>query len=143
MIGAKITTTGVLLRKADTKATGGSIRNCALKTVVFPSGNNFFISCPNAPLWRIPSLTRKSIPTVIIPLLLKPSSMIGALIWDGLRPGMVLLTVVVLFLCVGILTPKEMLEGFSNKGIILLTDQKFQQTEQTARQSGLTMNHGL
>ena len=31
---------------------------------------------------------------------------------------MVLLTVVVLFLCVGILTPKEMLEGFSNKGMI-------------------------
>ena len=41
---------------------------------IFPSGNNFFISCPNAPLWRMPSLTRKSIPTVIIPLLLKPSS---------------------------------------------------------------------
>ena len=31
---------------------------------------------------------------------------------------MVLLTVVVFFLCVGILTPKEMLEGFSNKGMI-------------------------
>ena len=74
MIGAKITTTGVLLRKAETKAIGGSIRNCALKTVVFPSGNNFLMSCPNAPLWRMPSLTRKSIPTVIIPLLLKPSS---------------------------------------------------------------------
>jgi len=69
--GAKITTTGVLLRKADTKATGGSIRNCALKTVVFPS----FV-------------------------LLALVGMIGALIWDGLRPGMVLLTVVVLFLCV-------------------------------------------
>ncbi|MDO4756385.1 MAG: SLC13 family permease, partial [Parabacteroides sp.] len=32
--------------------------------------------------------------------------------------GIVLLTVVILFLCVGILTPKEMLEGFSNKGMI-------------------------
>lgn len=31
---------------------------------------------------------------------------------------MVLLTVVVLFLVVGILSPKEMLEGFSNKGMI-------------------------
>ena len=31
---------------------------------------------------------------------------------------MVLFSVVVLFLCAGILTPKEMLEGFSNKGMI-------------------------
>ena len=37
---------------------------------------------------------------------------------SGLGPGMVLFSVVVLFLCVGILTPKEMLEGFSNKGMI-------------------------
>ncbi|MGM9760688.1 MAG: SLC13 family permease [Parabacteroides sp.] len=44
--------------------------------------------------------------------------MVAALIWDRMRPGMVLLTVVVLFLCVGILTPREMLEGFSNKGMI-------------------------
>lgn len=35
-----------------------------------------------------------------------------------MRPGMVLFSVVVLFLCAGILTPKEMLEGFSNKGMI-------------------------
>ena len=54
----------------------------------------------------------------IIFVLLALVGMIGALIWDGLRPGMVLLTVVVLFLCAGILTPKEMLEGFSNKGMI-------------------------
>ena len=54
----------------------------------------------------------------IIFVLLALVGMIAALIWDGLRPGMVLLTVVVLFLCVGILTPKEMLEGFSNKGMI-------------------------
>ena len=47
----------------------------------------------------------------IIFVLLALVGMIGALIWDGLRPGMVLLTVVVLFLCVGILTPKEMLEN--------------------------------
>ncbi len=44
--------------------------------------------------------------------------MLAALIWDGMRPGMILLTVVVLFLCAGILTPREMLEGFSNKGMI-------------------------
>ena len=50
------------------------MRTCAFKTVVFPSGRSFLINCPKAPLWRIPSLTRKSIATVIIPLLLKPSS---------------------------------------------------------------------
>ena len=54
----------------------------------------------------------------IILVLLALIGMIAALIWDRLRPGMVLLTVVVFFLCVGILTPKEMLEGFSNKGMI-------------------------
>lgn len=54
----------------------------------------------------------------IIFVLLALAGMIGALIWDGMRPGMVLLSVVVLFLCAGILTPKEMLEGFSNKGMI-------------------------
>lgn len=54
----------------------------------------------------------------IIFVLLALVGMIAALIWDRLRPGMVLLTIVVLFLCLGILTPKEMLEGFSNKGMI-------------------------
>lgn len=54
----------------------------------------------------------------IIFVLLALAGMIAALVWDKMRPGMVLLTVVVLFLCVGILTPKEMLEGFSNKGMI-------------------------
>ena len=51
-------------------------------------------------------------------VLLALAGMVAALIWDQMRPGMVLLTVVVLFLCAGILTPKEMLEGFSNKGMI-------------------------
>lgn len=46
------------------------------------------------------------------------AGMVAALIWDRMRPGMVLLTVVILFMCVGILSPKEMLEGFSNKGMI-------------------------
>lgn len=54
----------------------------------------------------------------IIFVLLALIGMLAALIWDKMRPGMVLLTVVVLFLCAGILTPKEMLEGFSNKGMI-------------------------
>ena len=44
--------------------------------------------------------------------------MIAALIWDKMRPGMVLFSVVVLFLCAGIISPKELLEGFSNMGMI-------------------------
>lgn len=35
-----------------------------------------------------------------------------------MRPGLVLLSGAILFMCTGILTPKEMLEGFSNKGMI-------------------------
>lgn len=54
----------------------------------------------------------------IIFVLLALLGMVMALILDKMRPGMVLFSVVVLFLCVGILTPKEMLEGFSNKGMI-------------------------
>lgn len=44
--------------------------------------------------------------------------MVVALVLDKMRPGMILFTVVVLFLCAGILSPREMLEGFSNKGMI-------------------------
>lgn len=51
-------------------------------------------------------------------VLLALLGMVIALVLDKMRPGMVLFSVVVLFLCVGILTPKEMLEGFSNKGMI-------------------------
>lgn len=54
----------------------------------------------------------------IVFVLLALVGMVAALIFDKMRPGMVLLTVVVLFMCVGILSPKEMLEGFSNKGMI-------------------------
>ena len=46
------------------------------------------------------------------------AGMVAALIWDRMRPGMILFSVVVLFLVAGILSPKEMLEGFSNKGMI-------------------------
>lgn len=44
--------------------------------------------------------------------------MLWALIADKMRPGLILFTAVVLMLCAGILTPKEALEGFSNKGMI-------------------------
>ncbi len=44
--------------------------------------------------------------------------MLAALIRDRMRPGMILFSVVVLFLCAGILSPREVLEGFSNKGMI-------------------------
>ena len=51
-------------------------------------------------------------------VLLALVGMVIALVLDKMRPGMILFSVVVLFLCAGILTPKEMLEGFSNKGMI-------------------------
>lgn len=44
--------------------------------------------------------------------------MVFALIKDLMRPGLTLFSVVVLFLCAGILSPKEALDGFSNKGMI-------------------------
>ena len=44
--------------------------------------------------------------------------MLAALIADKMRPGLVLFTVLVIFLVCGILSPKEMIEGFSNKGMI-------------------------
>ena len=50
--------------------------------------------------------------TVVVALLLV------ALVKEALRPGLILLSGAVLFLCGGILTPKEMLEGFSNKGMM-------------------------
>ena len=54
----------------------------------------------------------------IVFVLLALLGMVAALVADKMRPGMILFSVVVLFLCAGILTPKEMLEGFSNKGVI-------------------------
>lgn len=44
--------------------------------------------------------------------------LIVALIRDRMRPGLVLLSGATIYLCAGILTPQEMLEGFSNKGMI-------------------------
>ena len=56
--------------------------------------------------------------TEIIIVLFSLVAMLAALVMDKMRPGMILFSVVVVFLCTGILSPKEMLEGFSNKGMI-------------------------
>ena len=44
--------------------------------------------------------------------------LIVALVLDKMRPGLVLFSGAVVFLCAGILTPRDLLEGFSNKGMI-------------------------
>ena len=44
--------------------------------------------------------------------------MVGLLIADRLRPGLVLFSIVVLFMCAGIVSPEEVLAGFGNKGVI-------------------------
>lgn len=44
--------------------------------------------------------------------------LILALIKDRMRPGLILLSGAVVFLCAGILSPSEMVEGFANKGMI-------------------------
>lgn len=54
----------------------------------------------------------------IIIVLFSLAAMLAALVMDKMRPGMILFSVVVIFLCTGILSPEEMLEGFSNKGMM-------------------------
>ena len=54
----------------------------------------------------------------ILFVLLVLLGMIVALVLDKMRPGIILLSATVMFLCTGILSPTEMLEGFSNKGMI-------------------------
>lgn len=44
--------------------------------------------------------------------------MLGALMAGKMRPGMILFTATVVLLLTGLLTPREMVEGFSNKGMI-------------------------
>ena len=56
--------------------------------------------------------------TEVIIVLVSLAAMLAALIMDRMRPGMILFSVTVVFLCCGILTPSEMLAGFSNKGMI-------------------------
>ncbi len=46
------------------------------------------------------------------------AAMLVALIRDKMRPGIVLLSVVVAFMAAGIITPKQMVAGFSNRGMI-------------------------
>lgn len=54
----------------------------------------------------------------VVFVLIVLAGMVIALVSDVMRPGMILFSVVVLFLCARILTPREMLEGFSNRGMI-------------------------
>ena len=54
----------------------------------------------------------------IIIVLLALAWMLYALVRDRMRPGMILFSVAVFFLCCGIISPRELLEGFSNKGMI-------------------------
>ena len=49
----------------------------------------------------------------IVFVLLSLLGMVAALVADKMRPGMILFSVVVLFLCAGILSPMVLLEGFS------------------------------
>ena len=45
--------------------------------------------------------------------------MLVALILDKMRPGIVLLSLVVLFMVAGIITPQQMVAGFSNRVTLL------------------------
>ena len=54
----------------------------------------------------------------ILFVLLGLIGMLIALIKDKMRPGIVLLSLVVLFMAAGIITPKQMVAGFSNRGMI-------------------------
>lgn len=54
----------------------------------------------------------------IIFVLLGLVGMVTALILDKMRPGIVLLSIVILFMVAGILSPEEVIAGFSNKGMI-------------------------
>lgn len=54
----------------------------------------------------------------IIFVLLGLVGMLVALILDKMRPGIVLLSLVVLFMVAGIITPQQMVAGFSNRGMI-------------------------
>ena len=54
----------------------------------------------------------------ILFVLLGLIGMLVALILDKMRPGIVLLSLVVVFMAAGIITPKQMVAGFSNRGMI-------------------------
>ena len=44
--------------------------------------------------------------------------MITLLVANLMRPGLVLFSIVVLFMCAGVITPEEALSGFGNKGML-------------------------
>ena len=54
----------------------------------------------------------------IVFVLLGLAAMLTALIMDKMRPGIVLLSLVVAFMAAGIITPEQMVAGFSNRGMI-------------------------
>ncbi len=54
----------------------------------------------------------------IIFVLLTLLVMLAVLVADLMRPGLVMFSVCVLFMCTGILSPQELLAGFSNEGMI-------------------------
>lgn len=56
-------------------------------------------------------------PTMIIVCVVL-ALMIAALVLDKMRPGMIMLTAAIIYMACGIITPGEMLAGFSNKGMI-------------------------
>ena len=58
-------------------------------------------------------MTGSAIFTTIVVLIL-----LVALMKEWMRPGLILFSGAVVFLCAGIIGPKELLEGFSNKGMI-------------------------
>lgn len=58
-------------------------------------------------------MTGSAIFTTIVVLIL-----LVALMKEWMRPGLILFSGAVVFLCAGIISPKELLEGFSNKGMI-------------------------
>ena len=74
IIGAKITTTGVLLKNAEINETTGKKRRFTFVTDTFPVGSILNTKRSSRPLLRTPSLIRYSNATVIIPLLEKPFS---------------------------------------------------------------------
>lgn len=54
----------------------------------------------------------------IVIVLISLITMLVLLVADVMRPGLVMMSVAILFMCTGILTPEELLSGFSNKGMI-------------------------
>ena len=54
----------------------------------------------------------------VLVVLLGMIGMLVAMILDKMRPGIVMLSLVVVYMAAGIITPKQMVAGFSNRGMI-------------------------